>query len=79
MRTASILAALGATGDMNVGSQNTTIKVRSLQTMQGDVSVYLFFMPSAELHKIADIARMERGAKGKLEGFQRKIGNSARG
>jgi len=57
---------------MNVGSQNTTIKVRSLQTMQGDVSVYLFFMPSAELHKIADIARMERGAKGKLEGFQRK-------
>lgn len=48
------------------------IKVRALKTMQGDTPVYLLFMPGTELHTIADITRMERGTKGKLEGFQRR-------
>ncbi len=52
--------------------KSTQIKVRALQTKQGDVPIYLLFMPGSELHKIADIARMERGVKGKLEGFQRR-------
>lgn len=55
-----------------MGTKNAQIKVRALQTLQGNVPVYLLFLPGAELHKIADIARVERSSKGKLEGFQRK-------
>jgi DGQHR domain-containing protein len=49
-----------------------SIKVRALQTTQGKVPIYSLFMPGAELHKIADIARVERNGEGKLEGFQRR-------
>lgn len=53
-------------------SKTAQLRVRALRTKQGDVCVYLLFVPGTDLQKIADIARLERGSKGRLEGFQRR-------
>jgi DGQHR domain-containing protein len=51
----------------------TTLAVRALRTRQGDnVAVYAFFVPGADLLRIADISRVHRDAEGTLQGFQRK-------
>lgn len=50
-----------------------TLAVRAVRTHQGDgVDVYAFFLPGAELLRIAEISRVHRDAKGTLQGFQRK-------
>jgi DGQHR domain-containing protein len=48
------------------------ITIRALRTKQGDVTVFLFFMPGTHLLEVADIARLERGDESDLKGFQRK-------
>src|SRR5688572_10808865 len=50
-----------------------TLQVRALRTVQGDgVNVYAFFMPGAEITRIADISRVERDVSDSLKGFQRR-------
>lgn len=47
--------------------------VRALRTTQGDgVAVYSFFVPGADLLRIAEISRVHRDHDGALQGFQRK-------
>lgn len=49
-----------------------TIQVRVVRTQQaGDVAVYAFFLPGAEVLRFAEISRIER-EEGELKGFQRK-------
>lgn len=49
------------------------LAVRALRTRQGDgVDVYAFFVPGADLLRIAEISRVHRDADGALQGFQRK-------
>jgi DGQHR domain-containing protein len=51
----------------------STLVVRALRTRQGEgVQVYSFFVPGAELLRIAEISRVHRGSEGELHGFQRK-------
>jgi DGQHR domain-containing protein len=48
------------------------VVVRALHTVQGDgVDVYSFFIKGKDILKIADLARIERDEKDKLQGFQR--------
>lgn len=54
-------------------SGHPTIALRALRTRQGDnVDVYSFFIPGADLLKIADISRIHRDDDRGLHGFQRK-------
>jgi len=47
--------------------------VRALRTKQGDdIDVFSFFIPGADLLRIADISRVRRDSKHRLHGFQRK-------
>ena len=49
------------------------ILVRALRTFQGKkVPVYAFFMPGADVTRIADITRIERDELHELKGFQRR-------
>lgn len=48
------------------------ISVRALQTHQGSRDVYSFFIPGAEITRIADIIRISRDDRDTLKGFQRK-------
>ena len=53
--------------------KSSTLQVRALRTAQGDgVYVYAFFMPGAEVTRIADISRVERDVSDSLKGFQRR-------
>jgi DGQHR domain-containing protein len=48
------------------------IVVRAVKTQQGDgIDVYAFFLPGADVLRVADITRLER-EDGELKGFQRK-------
>lgn len=47
-----------------------TIAVRALRSKQGDVWIYSFFLPGAQVLEIADICRLSKDKTG-LEGFQR--------
>lgn len=47
------------------------LSVRALQTHQGDVEVFAFFLPSARLLEIAEISRIEQSSSGGITGFQR--------
>lgn len=50
-----------------------SILVRALRTYQGKkVPVYSFFMPGAEVARVADITRIERDQHHALKGFQRR-------
>src|SRR5438067_1534098 len=49
-----------------------TIVVRALHTRQGNKDVYTFFVPGAEITRIADIIRVARDERDTLKGFQRK-------
>jgi len=50
-----------------------TLTVRALRTRQAEgVDVYAFFLPGADLLRIAEISRVHRDAEGSLQGFQRK-------
>jgi DGQHR domain-containing protein len=50
-----------------------SLQVRALRTKQGEnVNVYAFFMPGAEITRIADISRVERDVTDALKGFQRR-------
>ncbi|MBP2305984.1 DGQHR domain-containing protein [Azospirillum melinis] len=50
-----------------------TLAVRALRTRQADdVDVYAFFVPGADLLRIAEISRVHRDTEGALHGFQRK-------
>lgn len=54
-------------------SKEKTLAVRALRTRQGNgVDVYAFFIPGADLLRIAEISRVHRDADGTLQGFQRK-------
>ncbi len=56
-----------------MAAANTTLAVRALRTRQGDgVDVYAFFVPGADVLRIADISRVHRDVDGQLQGFQRK-------
>jgi DGQHR domain-containing protein len=49
------------------------IVVRALRTLQGDsINVFSFFMPGADVTRIADISRVERDKDDTLKGFQRR-------
>lgn len=49
------------------------LAVRALRTRQGgDTDVYAFFLPGAELLRIAEISRVHRDGDGLLHGFQRR-------
>lgn len=49
-----------------------TITAPALRAAQGDVQLYLLFLPGKSLLKIADIRHANRTGKHRLEGFQRK-------
>lgn len=50
-----------------------TLAVRALRTRQAEgVDVYAFFVPGADLLRIAEISRIHRDGEGALQGFQRK-------
>lgn len=50
-----------------------TLTVRALRTRQADgIDVYAFFVPGADLLRVAEISRVHRDADGALHGFQRK-------
>lgn len=52
---------------------NVEVTVRALRTQQaGGVPVYAFFLPGAEVTRIADISRVGRDEADALKGFQRK-------
>jgi len=53
-------------------SQVATLAVRAVRTEQAGRPVYAFFVPGADLLKIAEISRVHRDANGSLRGFQRK-------
>ena len=49
------------------------IKVKALKTEQGGgIELFSFFLPGKEIFNIAQISRLHRDSKNKLEGFQRK-------
>lgn len=53
--------------------EDATLAVRALRTRQGgDTDVYAFFLPGAELLRIAEISRVQRDNDGLLHGFQRR-------
>lgn len=45
--------------------------VNALRSKQGDTVTYSFFLPGAELLRIAEISRIHRSNEGALKGFQR--------
>ncbi len=52
---------------------DTTLTVRALRTRQAQgIDVYAFFLPGADLLRIAEISRVHRDTVGTLQGFQRK-------
>lgn len=54
-------------------SEEETLAVRAVRTTQGaGVYVYAFFIPGADLLRIAEISRLLRDGEGGLQGFQRK-------
>lgn len=55
-------------------SAHDHLVVRALRTMQADgVAVYTFFLPGADLLRVAEISRIHRDAdRGGLRGFQRR-------
>lgn len=58
----------------------SSVVVRALRTHQGDGEVYSFFIKGADIVRIADISRVERGENDELKGFQRpEIKNHVRG
>ncbi|WP_246008347.1 DGQHR domain-containing protein DpdB [Afifella aestuarii] len=49
------------------------LTVRALRTQQADgIDIYSFFVPGADLLRIAEISRIHRNSDGSLHGFQRK-------
>jgi len=53
--------------------QTSMLTVRALRTQQADgVDIYSFFVPGADLLRIAEISRIHRNSDGSLHGFQRK-------
>lgn len=46
--------------------------IRALETKQNEKNIYSFFIPAKEILKLADISRIHRDNKGKLQGLQRK-------
>jgi hypothetical protein len=49
------------------------VTVRALRTTQLDsVPLYSFFMPGAQVTRVADITRIERDTDDVLKGFQRR-------
>jgi DGQHR domain-containing protein len=53
--------------------RSSRLIVRALKTKQGEgIEIYSFFLPGGQISRIADITRLERGATGRLKGFQRK-------
>ncbi|AZO75992.1 DGQHR domain-containing protein [Mesorhizobium sp. M1D.F.Ca.ET.043.01.1.1] len=49
------------------------LAIRALRTQQADgIDVYAFFVPGADLLRIAEISRVQRDSQGALHGFQRK-------
>lgn len=53
--------------------QTPVLTVRALRTQQADsVDIYSFFVPGADLLRIAEISRIHRNSDGSLLGFQRK-------
>lgn len=60
---------------MRVGrhDQTSMLTIRALRTQQADgVDIYSFFVPGADLLRIAEISRIHRNSDGSLHGFQRK-------
>lgn len=54
-------------------NEEPTLAVRALRTRQAEhVDVYAFFVPGADLLRIAEISRVHRDGEGTLHGFQRK-------
>lgn len=54
-------------------AKSAALTIRALRTRQGDgVDVFAFFVPGADLLRIADISRVHRDGDGALQGFQRK-------
>lgn len=54
-------------------SEDPTLAVRALRTRQADgIDLYAFFVPGADLLRIAEISRVRRDPEGALHGFQRK-------
>lgn len=52
--------------------KSTTTVVSALKFKQGDTCVYCFALPGNRLTEIADLSRVKRSKKDKLEGFQRR-------
>jgi DGQHR domain-containing protein len=53
--------------------QISMLTVRALRTQQANgVDIYSFFVPGADLLRIAEISRIHRNSDGSLHGFQRK-------
>jgi len=48
------------------------LKVPALRTKQGKATVYTMFLRGVDLLRVADIHRLARGKRRRLEGFQRK-------
>ena len=58
---------------MSKSEQRNSVVVRALRTQQGEgVDVYSFFLPGADVMRVADITRIERDEDSSLKGFQRK-------
>jgi DGQHR domain-containing protein len=56
-----------------MSTDNDHVVVRALRTKQGDdIDVFAFFVPGADLLRMADISRVRRDSKHRLHGFQRK-------
>ncbi|WP_353646254.1 DGQHR domain-containing protein DpdB [Mesorhizobium sp. WSM2239] len=54
-------------------SNDPVLAVRALRTQQaGGINIYAFFVPGADLLRIAEISRVHRDSDGALHGFQRK-------
>lgn len=52
-------------------AKTNTVVVRALRTEQGEGLVYSFFIRGADIVRLADISRVERGESDELKGFQR--------
>jgi len=53
--------------------EQPTLTIRALRTRQAEgIEVYAFFVPGADLLRIAEISRVHRDGEGALHGFQRK-------
>jgi DGQHR domain-containing protein len=54
------------------GAKADLIKVAALAGSQGKFTIYQFLLAGDKITQVADISRVARGKRGKLEGFQRK-------